>query len=333
VAWQDEMNALDADVAAGRISAPEYRTQRDELLAGSGSGSAAGGSNPFPPPFRWGEHPQDGPQGPGAADRTQVVRGVPPVDSDRTQVVRGVPPADSDRTQVVNPDSNRTQVVRGVPPADSDRTQVVNPDSDRTQVVRAGALPPAQDFAPGSPPWQASPGPSGPPPPWRPGGTAPPWNTGEGFSPRQGPDSFQDFRAKPRGRKWLALVAAVVAAVVVIVAITYFALRGGGGGDTATAGLALTVEAGAPGPGGRWVACDAGVLSVPGDDVFLPWLQTYRSGEREEAALIAELLEDNTTFLDDEAVSGAVRTSGTGCATLRVRPLEPDKGGRSAAPV
>jgi hypothetical protein len=254
VAWQDEMNALDADVAAGRISAPEYRTQRDELLAGSGSGSAAGGSNPFPPPFRWGEHPQDGPQGPGAADRTQVVRGVPPVDSDRTQVVRGVPPADSDRTQVVNPDSNRTQV------------------------VRAGALPPAQDFAPGSPPWQASPGPSGPPPPWRPGGTAPPWNTGEGFSPRQGPDSFQDFRAKPRGRRWLALVAAVVAAVVVIVAITYFALRGGG--DTATAGLALTVEAGAPGPGGRWVECDAGVHSVPDVDMFLPWLQTSRSWER-----------------------------------------------------
>ena len=49
VAWRDEMNALDSDVAAGRITAEEYRTKRDELLAGSGSG-AAGGPNPFPPP-------------------------------------------------------------------------------------------------------------------------------------------------------------------------------------------------------------------------------------------------------------------------------------------
>jgi hypothetical protein len=259
VAWQDAMNALDSDVAAGRITAQEYRTRRDELLASSGSGSAAGGSNPFPPPFRWGEQPQGGPVDPGEADRTQVVRpALAAPDSDRTQVVRGAPPADSDRTQVV----------RGGAPA----------DSDRTQVVRGGALPPAQDFAPGSPPWQASPGPSGPPPSWRPGGTAPPWNTGEGFSQRQGPDSFQEFRARPRGRTWLALVAAVVAAVVVIGAITYFALRGGG--DTATAGLALTVEAGAPGPGGRWVECDAGVHSVPDVDMFLPWLQTSRSWER-----------------------------------------------------
>ena len=63
-------------------------------------------------------------------------------------------------------------------------------------------------------------------------------------------------------------------------------------------GLATAAEARPVEPGQRWVTCDVGVISVPEDDVFLPWLRAYRSWEVEEAALIAELLVDGTTFLD-----------------------------------
>lgn len=279
MAWQDDMNALDSDVAAGRITAEEYHTKRDELLAGSGSGSAAGGANPFPPPFRWGEQPQGGPQDPGAADRTQVVRaGTPAQDSDRTQVVR-----------------------QGTAP-DSDRTQVVNPDSDRTQVVRPGAPGPAQEQAPGSPPWQASRAPAGPPPPSRPGGTAPPWNTGEGFTPRQGPDSsFDDVRAKPRGSKWLVPVVAVVVAIVAIGAITVYALNGSqdnaGGGTTTT-----TAPAGSSSPESSSATptteAPAGLLATPAGspvlDTTVPAAELAGAGVQSEAD-VAVLTQDDVT--------------------------------------
>ena len=218
MAWRDEMNALDSDVAAGRITAEEYRTKRDELLASSGSG-AAGGANPFPPPFRWGAEATGGLQDPGVADRTQVVR-------------RGS-----------NPEADRTQVVRRGSNPEADRTQVVRPDADRTQVVRPGAPLPAQEFSPGSPPWQATQAPAGPPPPSRPGGTTPPWNTD--FTPRQGPDSFGDFRAQPQRGRWIAPVVALVVAIVVIGAITFFAQRGDG-----SAGGAATTTSAAVGTSG-----------------------------------------------------------------------------------
>ena len=228
MAWQDEMNALDSAVAAGRVTAEEYRTQRDELLASSGTGTAVGEGNPFPPPFRWGE------RAPGAAEE--------PDPADRTQVVRPSSAADADLTQVVRPGSAAPE--SALP--DADLTQVVNPDADRTQVVRPGAPLPAQEYTPGSPPWQATPPPAGPPPPSRPGGTAPPWNTGDGFTPRQGPDSFGELRAKPPGGRWVAPVVAVVVAIAVIGAITFFAQRGGGSGTAG--GPATTTAAGSASP-------------------------------------------------------------------------------------
>lgn len=101
MAWQDDMDELDSDVAAGRISTEQYRSRRAEIRADPGSGSP-GGPDPFPPPFRWGD-PADtttssraAASGPGddAADRTQVVhRAATPPDADRTQVVhRAAPP-------------------------------------------------------------------------------------------------------------------------------------------------------------------------------------------------------------------------------------------------
>jgi FkbM family methyltransferase len=50
-------------------------------------------------------------------------------------------------------------------------------------------------------------------------------------------------------------------------------------------------------PGAGVVVCDAGVLLLPNDDVFLPWLEHHRSWETDEAALMTELA-SRRTFLD-----------------------------------
>src|SRR5690606_20482717 len=81
VTWQDELQHLDAELAAGRISAEEYRQRRDALLSqgggpngpnsggfaqpntpsggfaqpGTPSGGFAQQQDPFPPAFSWGE--------------------------------------------------------------------------------------------------------------------------------------------------------------------------------------------------------------------------------------------------------------------------------------
>ncbi|MBB5154229.1 hypothetical protein [Saccharopolyspora phatthalungensis] len=122
--WQDELQNLDAELAAGRISAEEYRQRRDAVLGraqdgqngpSSGgfpqqqphAGTPSGGfpqqqpqqqANPFPPAFSWGDAAAQG------AQQQSQQGGVP---EEATQVVpnplagaqqRG----DSESTQVVN---------------------------------------------------------------------------------------------------------------------------------------------------------------------------------------------------------------------------------------
>ncbi|MFB9568528.1 hypothetical protein [Saccharopolyspora hordei] len=140
--WQDELQNLDAELAAGRISAEEYRQRRDAVLGraqGGQDGSAgaqqqpgtpaggtpqqqpgtpsgglpqqqpgtpAGGtpqqSNPFPPAFSWGD---------AAAQGAQQQQQQPAPSGEATQVVpnpiaqppqQGATPGDSESTQVVN---------------------------------------------------------------------------------------------------------------------------------------------------------------------------------------------------------------------------------------
>jgi hypothetical protein len=176
VTWQDQLRQLDQELAAGQISADEYRRRRDDLLAqaqrdqdqaqqqeqgpsDSGEGQQQG---PFPPPFRWEA---------STPDSTQVMRPVqdpgPDTSAETTQVVPGgdtgsepterVDPA-SEPTHVVNPSSQPTQ---RVDPA-SEPTHVVNPgaqrDPERTQVVpgpNSGPFPqqqyPGQQGYPGQP--------------------------------------------------------------------------------------------------------------------------------------------------------------------------------------
>ena len=106
--WQDELQHLDAELAAGRISAEEYRQRRDALLSqgggpngpnsggfaqpntpsggfaqpGTPSGGFAQQQDPFPPAFSWGEaaaqaQQQAGPPQGTGAEPTQMVNQPP----------------------------------------------------------------------------------------------------------------------------------------------------------------------------------------------------------------------------------------------------------------
>jgi hypothetical protein len=97
MSWQDELAQLDSALASGQISADEYRTRRDRVIA-----QASGQGAP--------EQPQQ--QG---AEPTHVFRPVTPPHGQQ---------ATGERTQVVGPGGDRTQVVgRG---GDADSTQIVS---------------------------------------------------------------------------------------------------------------------------------------------------------------------------------------------------------------
>lgn len=89
--WQDEQRKLAEEYSRGVISAEEYRTRRDQLLAAANSAPndpsaettktlrPVGPQPPVPPGYEYADH----------AERTQIVRPVqgPDADADRTQVV------------------------------------------------------------------------------------------------------------------------------------------------------------------------------------------------------------------------------------------------------
>lgn len=195
MAWQDELRRLDEELASGRISADDYRSRRDQIMASAVSpsnqapGQAGSESTTVMPPV---QPPAGGGQQGGTddGDRTQIVSGQQ-VDADRTQSVgwRATPPEDP----------NRTQVVPGVPP---------------------------QTFAGGRGP-RPAPGPQGgfqqTPPPWETEEPlAAPW-AGQEFPPMgantpdwtlQGPEVFESDKKSGKGK-----VIAIVAIVVVLLGI------------------------------------------------------------------------------------------------------------------
>lgn len=102
--WEDELRALDQQLASGALTPDGYQEARDRLFRAYGgaerppAGDPAGHPqpqqpvDPFPPPLRW------------PAEPTQVVRPTPPGPPDpgeQTQVVSDF--GSSERTQVVQP--------------------------------------------------------------------------------------------------------------------------------------------------------------------------------------------------------------------------------------
>jgi hypothetical protein len=239
VTWQDELRRLDEELAAGRLSAEEYRSLRDGLL--SAKGGAAGGQaptptqngdtsgegaterSPFPPPFKWDQDP---------SDHTRMMAPVPP---ESTQVMR--PPGDSGE------DAERTQVVPGrpeprPPQGDGDRTQVVpgHPHGRVEQPVFPGygapMQPPAQMQPPGvgqaMAPWQAAPDNA---PPWA-GSDLPPTTMPPAWL-RQGPEDFAAEPTGSTGRRVLSIIGVIVLLVGISVG-AYFLFRPGAPGNNPT---------------------------------------------------------------------------------------------------
>jgi hypothetical protein len=98
----NELQQLDEDLAAGRLSPEDHRRRRDELVGAVGSAHQT--ASPFPPAFRWETSPPEA--------TTQVMQAVPrntgggdPVEA--TQVVRTGEVQDLQRTQggPLNPSS------------------------------------------------------------------------------------------------------------------------------------------------------------------------------------------------------------------------------------
>lgn len=234
MAWQDELRRLDEELASGRISADDYRSRRDQIMASAVSPTnqapAPGGSESTTvmPPVQ--PMPQPGGGGTDDGDRTQIVPGQQ-VDADRTQSVgwRATPPEDP----------NRTQVVPGVPP---------------------------QAFAGGRGP-RPAPGPQGgytqTPPPWEnEEPMAAPW-AGQEFPPMgantpdwtlQGPEVFESGKKSGKGK-----VIAIVVIVVVLLGIAagaYFLFKpknndnqaNNGGGDKSTSQPTTTTSEKPKGP-------------------------------------------------------------------------------------
>lgn len=125
MSWQEELRRLDEELAAGQISADDYRLRRDSVL------SAAVNADPQAAPAQGGQAestqiiapvnaPQSGPTpaqpgGATAADQTQIVNSNFG-DGERTQAVsQGGPPQGWAQGAQAG-DADRTQVVPGMPP-------------------------------------------------------------------------------------------------------------------------------------------------------------------------------------------------------------------------
>lgn len=209
MSWQDDLRQLDSALAAGRISADDYRRERDRLLA-----EATGGGDSSRPPTP----PQPMPaQQPPAQEQPQPQG--PPSDPFPAPFKWSVTPPES--TQVVDPnaprqggDSDRTQIVQSVgrteqPP---ERTQVVPTPSEQTQAIRPVESP----FGQPPPPWQQQ---QRQPPPNMQGGQQSPWVNEDqplgwpGFH-AQGPEVFDSEPKSGRGKLF-----GIIGAVLVVLLI------------------------------------------------------------------------------------------------------------------
>ncbi|MEB3372032.1 hypothetical protein [Saccharopolyspora mangrovi] len=235
--WQDELQNLDAELAAGRISAEEYRQRRDAVLGRAQGGQtdqsgqapsnpegfpqqdptppadpSSGGfpqqqpaqpaqqQSPFPPAFSWGDAAKQQPQQGTGEEATQVVP---------------------------NPFAQQQQQ----PPA----------DSNSTQIVSVPQTPPPPQWGQSPPPWTGQKqGPQG----WGPvETTGTPWgddlpgsgDSGDASWMRQGPEVFESAGKSGKGKLVAGLSIGAVLLVVVIVAVVFYFTGGGGQPERETA--------------------------------------------------------------------------------------------------
>ncbi|MBA3574017.1 MAG: hypothetical protein H0W37_03360 [Pseudonocardiales bacterium] len=197
MSWQDELRNLDEELAAGRLSAEDYRRRSDELNAQDPSGQPgsvdAVQSPPFPPAFRW-----------ETALPSETTQGMQPVGDD-----------EAERTQVVHDASPPTQSPPAQTPDDFERTQVVSAGQRPPQHrLDRGGFSPRSLFEPRNAQDSA--------PPWASSDLPPIQEPGSGWM-MQGPEAFEPERESGTWK----IVGAVVAVVVLLgLAIGSYALWG-----------------------------------------------------------------------------------------------------------
>lgn len=249
--WQDELRRLDEELAAGRLSAEEYRQLRDALLTPQGNEPPESGqpeSSPFPPPFKW--------------DSDDTTSRMPPKDEVTTRMTPKSAPGTPNRGSVYTPAQTGSGHAG---------------DAERTQVVRGPATPPGA-MPPGTPPLNQPVGYSVPP--WQQTGDqgrqAPPW-AGQDLPPigqeptwlRQGPEAFDTER-----RSSTRLVATVMVVLTLLgggAALYWFVFRPDGSQPPATASSnpPTPTTTTIPPPAGPFVRLDGQVVindTYPIDD-------------------------------------------------------------------
>jgi hypothetical protein len=261
LSWQEQLRQLDEELAAGQISADDYRLRRDSVL------SAAVNADP-----------QAGQTGSSEAESTHIIAPVTPPPG---QPQQSPATPSGDQTQIVNTsfgDAERTQAVsqgpapQGWAPAgDADRTQVVPgvpPQATAGGFHQGGqgsggfpAQQPTPQYAP--PPHMSGPNQQMP---WAAPAqnTSTPWG-GSDFPADtswvgQGPEpSFETTPAKG-GKKIIAIVIAVV--VLAGLGVGGYFLFSGGGNDPAPP---VAQSSTAPPPPTQKPKDDLEIAKLPGD--------------------------------------------------------------------
>ncbi|MEV4649205.1 hypothetical protein [Saccharopolyspora sp. NPDC049357] len=227
--WQDELQNLDAELAAGRISAEEYRQRRDTVL-GRAQGGQTGPPQSNPDGFPQQDQTQQAdpssggfPQQQPAQQQQQPSSPFPPAFSWGDAAKQQPQQQGDDATQVVpNPFHQQQQQQ---PPADSNSTQIVSvPQNPQQQ----------QQWGQSQPPWAGQQqGQQG----WGPvETTGTPWgddlpgssDSGEASWMRQGPEVFESAGKSGKGKLIAGLSIGAVLLVVVIVAVVFYFTSSGG---------------------------------------------------------------------------------------------------------
>ena len=226
--WQDELQHLDAELAAGRISAEEYRNRRDAALgrAKAESGPSSGG---FPAqesgPSSGGFPQQDPPQQDAPTQQTGTPSGEFPQQSNPFPPAFnwGTAAAQGAQQQQQQSSDEATQVVRNPllqqPQGDNESTQVVNLNQAQQQQwpnQQQAQWPPQQG-------WNA---PEPPSTPWG-DGDVPATEHGDTSWMRQGPEVFETAGKSSKGKIAGLSIGAVLLVGVIVAGIFYFTSSGG----------------------------------------------------------------------------------------------------------
>ncbi|MFR9728070.1 hypothetical protein ACL03H_02505 [Saccharopolyspora sp. MS10] len=224
--WQDELHNLDAELAAGRISAEEYRSRRDALIGRSQGGQSGPASGDFPqqqPGTPSGGFPQQG--SPHGGQQAPHSNPFPPAFNWGAAAAQGAQQHQQPQPQ---PSTESTQVVPN--PLTQQQQPTPQQQAESTQVVNVGQQqwnqPPQQQWNQ-SPPqgWNTGDGPSASP--WGDPDTPSVPEHGDTSWMRQGPEVFEVGEGSSKGKTIAAISLGAVLLVGVIVAgIVYFTSGG-----------------------------------------------------------------------------------------------------------